>query len=86
MQNNISACRRLISAILAQALTDAQSSYRGDEPDGARRFINADNELFCTYCYLIDLEPEYVARKMQETIRRKRGKKKDAMRRMQIPL
>jgi hypothetical protein len=74
MEIKPSCCRALISAILAQAFNDAISPYRSDEPDGARRFINPNNELFAHYCHLIDLDPEYMAEKMQANIKKKLNK------------
>jgi hypothetical protein len=77
MRNDISGCRQLIAAILEQAFVDAHSSSRADEPEGAIRFINKDNKLFVHYCHLINLDPEYMAQKMQEKIKKKRKKGKE---------
>jgi hypothetical protein len=82
METNYTPCRRLIAAILHQAFTDAMSPYRADEPEGAKRFINANNELFSHYCHLIDLDPEYTAHKMQSEIKKTIQEKKDKQDRM----
>jgi hypothetical protein len=82
MENELVGCRSLVAAILHQAFTDATSPYRADEPEGARRFINPNNELFAHYCHLIDLDPEYMAQKMQSEIRKSIQEKKDKADRM----
>lgn len=61
----------MIAAILDQAFSDALSSGREANPIGARRFIYHDNKLFVHYCTLLDLDPEYVAKKMQEKIKKR---------------
>jgi hypothetical protein len=59
------ACRELIKAILVQAVRDA--SIRGSTSTeemrartSAKDFINKDNEMFCLYCELVGLDPEYL--------------------------
>ncbi len=65
-------CAALISAILDQAFSDALSLNSSHHTDakGARKFIDADNKLFAHYCSLLGWEPEFVAKKMQEEIRK----------------
>ena len=66
---NLEGCRALIFAILDQAYKDAISFKPEDNADEARRFISKNDEMFCYYCNLISLDPEYVARKMRVRIR-----------------
>lgn len=61
--------RAFIAAILDQAFSDSISRDKAANRMEARRFIDANNKLFRYYCHLLDMEPEYVARKMQERIR-----------------
>jgi hypothetical protein len=60
--------KALIAAILTQAYCDACSLSSKDDPEGAKRFIDANNKLFCDYCYLLDLDPVYTAEMMQKRI------------------
>ncbi len=75
-------CKRLIYAILEQALTDAQSSAREHEPQIAQRFIHSENKLFVHYCDLLDINAEYMAKHMQEKIKSTLQAKKDKRDRM----
>jgi hypothetical protein len=61
--------RAFIAAILAQAFNDAISWESSSRPRQAREFIDSNNKLFCWYCELLNFNPEYVARKMQERLR-----------------
>ena len=67
---HVEGCRALIAAVLDQAFSDAISLKPAFGYVAARRFIDETNRLFCDYCYLLDLDPQYVARKMQQRIRR----------------
>jgi len=67
---NVEGCKALIAAILDQAFSDAISCKPSYDYRGARRFINDKEWLFFQYCCMLDLEPEYVAQKMQQRIRR----------------
>lgn len=69
MLKNIKSCRALISGILAQAFSDAISGSRANDSLGAKRFIDDKNPIFIYYCELLDMNPEYVAKKMQQRIR-----------------
>lgn len=60
--------RFLVAAVLEQAYSDATSSQKANDYVGARRFINANNKLFCFYCELLEMNPEWVAKKMNERI------------------
>lgn len=61
--------RALIAAILVQAFSDALSFDHQCKPFQARNFISEQNELFCRYCELLDLEPRWVAKIMQKRLR-----------------
>lgn len=61
--------RALISAILIQAFCDAGKSKYTQESAEARLFINKNNILFCYYCDLLEINPEYVAEKMHAALR-----------------
>ncbi|HMG14722.1 MAG TPA: hypothetical protein VK590_04705 [Saprospiraceae bacterium] len=67
---NISGCRAMIAAILDQAFSDALSRKNNKEKRTAIAFIDDKNDLFVFYCNLLDLEAEYVAKKMQEQIKK----------------
>jgi hypothetical protein len=82
MELNPDACKRLIYAILEQALTDAQSPAREHEPQIAQRFINPENKLFVHYCDLLDINAEYMAKHMQIKIKKTLQAKKDKRDRM----
>jgi len=66
---NVHGCKAFIAAILDQAFSDAISRRSSDNSESARRFLNKDNSLFRHYCHLLDLEPDYVHRKMVEAIK-----------------
>lgn len=67
---NISGCRALIAAIFDQAFSDAMLRKNSIDKRTAVNFIDDKNEMFRYYCDLLDLDPEYVARRMQEQIRK----------------
>lgn len=60
--------RNLVAAILEQAYSDAISNLAANQSEQARNFINENNEIFCQYCELLGMLPEYVARKMKKRI------------------
>ena len=64
-------CRAFISAILVQAFNDALggSGIKIQDKMSALRFIDSENEMFCMYCSLLDLDPEYTAVVMKKQIK-----------------
>jgi hypothetical protein len=68
MLHNHEGERALIGAIFDQAYTDAISVDKSCNSRAARLFISNDCELFRIYCELLDMNPEYVARRMQKRI------------------
>lgn len=68
---NVRGSKALIAAVLVKAYQDATSTIPSDDPEGAKRFINKDCWLFSTYCNFIGLNPEWVAKKMQDKINKK---------------
>lgn len=60
--------RDFIASIVFLAYDDAISKDKSRDPAGARRFINPANDLFCTFCSLIDLDPDWVANGLQKKI------------------
>ena len=63
------ACRALISSIISQAVFDALNPRLGRDCRTARMFIDAANYSFTYYCELIDLDPEWVVKKMKKAIK-----------------
>lgn len=59
-------CRNLIAGIIYQAVMD----YQKFQSMSARHFIDKKNKLFCFYCDILGLEPEFVAKKLQRNIYR----------------
>ncbi len=74
---NNEANKRFIAAILGQALTDACSYQRINDPEGARRFINSKNPIFQHYCELLDMNPDWVAKNMRKEIERWDNRKRE---------
>ena len=70
MDHDYTGCRNIIAGILIQAFLDSFSHKREDDAPGAKRFIDHRNKLFITYCELLDLNPEYVAKHMQSLMRK----------------
>jgi hypothetical protein len=71
---NIDACRELIKAILIQAIRDASikgltTTEEMRARTGAKDFINKNNEMFCLYCELVGIDPEFLERKLKEILR-----------------
>jgi hypothetical protein len=62
--------RALVAAILCQAVSDAMSKDPICKPEQAFLFLNKNNKLFCDYCILIDLEPEWAERKIKEQMKK----------------
>ena len=61
--------RALIGAIFEQAYQDAVSVMKCNDPDGARRFICNDNDLFKHYGCLLNFDPDWVAKGMRARLR-----------------
>ncbi len=66
--------RGLISAILIRAFNDALGKSTPTDKASALRFINKDNELFCFYCEILSLDPEYVVRKFRNHLDKRKSK------------
>ena len=75
-ENNYDGNRSLVSSIFNQAISDAVTELRVNDCDGAERFINKHDLLFCYYCNLLGYEPEWVASKLKiEIVRLKEIKR-----------
>lgn len=51
--------KALIASIVQQACNDACSLDPLCNAENAREFLQTDNELFCSYCYWLDIDPEW---------------------------
>lgn len=58
----------LIAAILHQSFLDSFSLNREDDPIGANKFINSNNDLFVYYCEFIEMDASLLASKMRHLI------------------
>ncbi|MDP4145595.1 MAG: hypothetical protein Q8936_14105 [Bacillota bacterium] len=68
MRSNLKGDKALVTAIILQAISDAMSKNKDNDPDGAVRFINARNKLFIHYCSLLKINPEYAAKRIQKAL------------------
>lgn len=59
-------CRDLIAAIIHQAFLEAKAN-----DFSAMSFINIKNKTFCFYCEILNLDPSWVAGKLQKIMREK---------------
>jgi hypothetical protein len=51
--------KMLIASIIQQACNDACSLAPDAYQENAREFLQTDNKLFCSYCYWLDIDPEW---------------------------
>jgi len=80
---NIHGEKMMISSIFRQAIDDILAYPHPDmsNPDkykkdshaylsiDAKRFLNKDNELFCIYCELLDMDPAYAEKSIYQLIK-----------------
>ncbi len=81
--HNIHGERMMISSIFRQAIDDVLAYPHPDmsNPDkykkdshaylsiDAKRFLSKDNELFCIYCELLDMDPAYAEKSIHQLIK-----------------
>jgi hypothetical protein len=51
--------KALIASVIQQACHDACSLAPEAFSENAREFLQTTNELFCSYCYWLDINPEW---------------------------